>query len=119
VGGVVRTVNELLSDLLNEVTAVEGFTQEGEGYFVQDMRTQYAVMMAYARIGEIVKQLPNELLATQAHVEWSDIKGFRDVIIHRYYALSEKRVWMAVEKLAILKKAVEGMIATLSDENES
>lgn len=107
-----RDKREYLSDLLHEIEAVERFTVSGKTAFMADERSQYAVMMAYARIGEITKQIPNEILETQPHIEWRDIKGFRDVLLHRYFDINIERVWEAVEKLPDLRAAVETLLAT-------
>jgi len=62
----VRDVRQYLHDLRVEITAVEQFSADGEAAFLRDERTQYAVMMAYARIGEIVKRIPESLLMNSA-----------------------------------------------------
>jgi uncharacterized protein with HEPN domain len=104
---------EYLQDILTEIRLLENFTAEGETAFLVDERTQYAVMMAYARIGEIAKRLPDALLATRPEAEWKDVKGFRDVLLHRYDEIVPKRVWDAVQKLSVLKAAVESLLRDL------
>ncbi|MGB7342176.1 MAG: HepT-like ribonuclease domain-containing protein [Phototrophicaceae bacterium] len=51
-----------LEDLLAEIMLIYEFTADGREIFLSDERTQYAVMMAYARIGEIAKRIPDELI---------------------------------------------------------
>lgn len=107
-----------LEDLLSEITRVESFTLDGEKSFYADDRTQYAVMMAYARIGEITKRLPDSLLVTQPEIEWRDLKGFRDVLLHRYNEIDAKIVWQAVLKLPSLRAAIEALLATLPQHDD-
>jgi uncharacterized protein with HEPN domain len=104
---------EHLEDLLTEIHMLEAFTESGEEAFYADDRTQYAVMMAYARIGEIAKRLPEALVAKHPEAEWRDVKGFRDVLLHRYDQISPQIVWGAVKKLPVLKAAVEAMLRDL------
>ncbi|MBC8098628.1 MAG: DUF86 domain-containing protein [Armatimonadetes bacterium] len=111
-----RDLRVYLDDLMREIELVARFTVDGKDAFMADERNQYAVMMAYARIGEIAKRIPNDVLATQPHIEWAAIKGFRDVLIHRYFDLAMVRVWEAVEKLSELRAAVEAMLAALPPE---
>ena len=107
-----------LEDLLNEVTLLASFTADGEQAFYADDRTQYAVMMAYARIGEIAKRLPDSLLATHPEIEWRDLKGFRDVLLHRYDEIDPEIVWQAVLKLPPLRAAIEAMLANLPPDED-
>jgi uncharacterized protein with HEPN domain len=111
-------VADYLHDLLDEIRLLETFTVEGEQAFYADERTQYAVMMAYARIGEIAKRLPDSLLATRPEAEWRDVKGFRDILLHRYDEIVPRRVWDAVKKLPTLKAAVEAILHALPPDDE-
>ncbi|MCC6802245.1 MAG: DUF86 domain-containing protein [Anaerolineae bacterium] len=106
-------VREYMQDLLVEIRLLESFTAGGEQAFYTDARTQYAVMMAYARIGEIAKRIPDSVLQTQPQAEWREIKGFRDVLLHRYGEISPGRVWEAVVKLAVLRDATEALLENL------
>jgi uncharacterized protein with HEPN domain len=114
-----REDHEYLADLKREIDTVARFTQTGKEDFLDDDRTQYAVMLAYARIGEIVKRISDSLLATQPQIEWKEIKGFRDVLLHRYFEMKMERVWEAVEKLPALRAAVEALLASLPDADEA
>lgn len=114
-----RDVHQYLHDLQAEIAAVERFSTEGKIAFLSDERTQYAVMMAYARIGEIIKRIPDSLLMTQPQVAWKEIKGFRDVLMHRYFDVKIVRVWEAVERLPALRSAVEALLAELPPDEES
>jgi uncharacterized protein with HEPN domain len=105
-----KTTRDYLLDIQKEVTRIEAFTLGGRDAFLRDERTQYAVMMAYARIGEIAKRLPEETLQNYPDAEWRSIKGFRDMLIHRYDMVIPLRIWDAIEKLPVLKSAIESML---------
>ncbi len=109
-------VHRHLRDLQAEVKLLERFTQGGKEAFLQDERTQYAVMMAYARIGEITKRIPDELPQQYPEAQWRSVKGFRDVLIHRYDTILPERVWDAVEKLPILRSSIDAILKTLNDD---
>ena len=111
-----RTQRDYLEDLKVEVEQVARFAAEGKAAFLNDDRSQYAVMLAYARIGEIVKRISDDLLMSQPDIEWREIKGFRDVLLHRYFDINMERVWEAVEKLPELRAAVESLLENLPDE---
>ena len=103
-------------DLQAETEQVAHFTADGKAAFMADDRTQYAVMMAYARIGEITKNIPDNLLATQPDIPWREIKGFRDVLIHRYFDVQLPIIWDAVEQLPALQAAVQALLDSLPDD---
>jgi uncharacterized protein with HEPN domain len=109
-------LRQYVDDLLKNVQAIEQFTSDGYDAFMEDIRTQYAVMRAYEIIGEITKRLPADVLARYPTVRWRDISGFRDVLIHRYNEVKLSRVWQAVEDLPTLRAAVEAMLRDLETE---
>jgi len=113
-----RVLRDYLEDLQDEVEMVARFTQDGKTAFLADDRSQYAVMMAYARIGEIVKHIPNDILDTQPQIAWRDIKGFRDVLLHRYFDINIERVWQSVEQLPALKDAVQALLDSFPADEE-
>ncbi len=113
-----RSLRIIFDDFMREIDLVERFTIKGKMLFMTDERDQYAVMMAYARIGEIAKQIPNDLLDTQPQIAWREIKGFRDVLLHRYFEINIERVWEAVEDLPNLRLAVEALSANVPADDE-
>ena len=65
-------------------------------------------------VGEIVKQLPEELRNRHSDYAWSEIARFRDRVIHYYHKTSDMRVWEAItEDLLPLKAKVLVMLAEL------
>ena len=111
-----RRLLEYVEDLLANIVAVERFTVDGRDAFLNDVKTQYAVIRAYEIIGEIVKRLPADLLENYPNVEWKQIAGFRDFLIHRYSAVDPEIVWGAVEKLPALRAAVEAIQKQLPED---
>ncbi len=58
-------------------------------------------------IGEAVKVLPRDLLATEASVPWEQVAGMRDRLAHRYFDTSHAIVAGTVENdLPPLESAV-------------
>ncbi|MBS3134787.1 DUF86 domain-containing protein [Candidatus Woesearchaeota archaeon] len=61
-------------------------------------------------IGEAVKNLPKDFRNRYSHIEWSDIAGFRDVVIHSYFAVDLDKVWNVIkDDLPKLKKDIESI----------
>lgn len=114
-----NVIREYLLDLLEEIEKVQAFSEVGEAAFYADERTQYAVMMAYARIGEIAKRLPQNLLDQRPEAEWRQVKAFRDVLLHRYDEILPESVWAAVQKLPVLRAAVVALLAAEANADDA
>ena len=69
---------------------VEGF---GEEAFLNDVKTQSAVLYQLIVIGEAVKRLSVGFRAEHAETPWSLISGMRDHLIHGYDAGDWDEVW--------------------------
>jgi uncharacterized protein with HEPN domain len=113
----VKPVSDYLQDILDYIADIESFTHTGEDDFMQDRKTQLAVIQAYQVIGEIVKRLPDGMLDQQPEVEWRKIKGFRDFLIHQYDNVDMSIVWDAVVQLPALRSAIESMLAELPEDD--
>jgi uncharacterized protein with HEPN domain len=111
-------VQEYLNDMLDYTKTIADFTVDGREAFINDRKTQFAVIRAYEVIGEIAKRLPEDLLEAQGHIEWKQIKAFRDFLAHNYERIRPDAVWNAVEKLPELRIAIEAIIQQLSQEND-
>jgi uncharacterized protein with HEPN domain len=56
-------------------------------------------------LGEAVSALTDTIRTKYTTIDWRGIKGFRNIIIHEYFGVSVKMVWLVVIKeLPILKK---------------
>lgn len=113
------TERDLLRDMLKYLRQIEGFTHDGRENFVQDVKTQYAVIYAYQVVGEIAKRLPDEFRAHHPQIDWRKLITFRDFLAHNYEKIVVGPLWSAVEDLAQLIQAVEALAASLADPDES
>lgn len=70
-----------------------------------------AVRIRLLEIGEAVKALPGELLATQPTIPWSEIARMRDHLAHRYFDTSHAIVQATVDHdLPELESAVTELL---------
>ena len=112
-----RNYREILSDMVTHIGYLESFTAEGYAHFIADTKTQFAVRLAYEVIGDMVKQLPEELLATQPQIRWRELKGLRDVLAHQYFQLDLDEIWQVTADLPALRAATEALLASLPPED--
>ncbi len=65
---------------------------------LDDPTNSRAIVRSLEVIGEAVKKLPLELRQKYPHVEWADIAGMRDVLIHHYFGIDYDIVWGVLQK---------------------
>ena len=97
-----------LKDIFHAIESIEAFTA-GMNYdlFVVDDKTLSAVIRKLEIIGEAVKQLPEEFFLLHPDIQWKQIAGMRDKLIHFYFGVDPHLVWQTVQKrLPELKAAV-------------
>jgi uncharacterized protein with HEPN domain len=65
--------------------------------FFADEKTVDAVLRNLEIIGEAAKQVPEEVRSRYPAVEWRNIAGFRDIVVHRYFNLDDDIIWDVVQ----------------------
>jgi uncharacterized protein with HEPN domain len=105
--------------LLQELADIAAFTVDDETAFVQDAKTQKAVIRCYEVIGEIAKRLPAELHDTHDKIDWRELITFRDFLAHNYDKIVLRYLWDAVEDLPKLKMSVKKLLSELEDKTDN
>lgn len=76
-----------------------------------------AVRVRLIEIGEAVKALPAELLASEPALPWAQIAGMRDRLAHRYFDISHAILAATVsEDLPELAASVQRLLQRVDDE---
>lgn len=83
---------------------------------LDDPTKSRAIVRSLEVIGEAVKKLPMELRTKYPQVEWADIAGMRDVLIHHYFGIDYDIVWGVLQKeIPELYHELERIISLESD----
>ena len=64
--------------------------------FLDDTRTQSAILHQLLVLGEAVKRLSEEFRALHPEVPWRMVAGMRDKLIHEYDAVDLDEAWKTV-----------------------
>jgi uncharacterized protein with HEPN domain len=107
-----RETRELLSDIREAIRRIELYTK-GTDYqeFLKDIKVQDAVMRNLEIIGEAVKNIASDFKVRHKDIEWKNIAGMRDKIIHHYFGVNWDIVWDEIEeKLPRLKSRIESLL---------
>jgi len=105
-----------LKQILDAVIKIKLFVSGvNSSQFLTDQKTQSAVIMQLALIGELSKKIS---INTQSQIDlpWKDIAGFRDRAIHDYYQIDLGIVWETISAdIPILKKAIQEYLQTTNE----
>ncbi|MCS6907098.1 MAG: DUF86 domain-containing protein [Anaerolineales bacterium] len=115
-----RTDREFLSDILEAIRRAQAYT-EGMTFetFLQDTKTQDAVVRNLEIIGEATKGLSNEVRERYPGVPWKSMAGVRDRLIHHYFGISLDVVWDIVSgELGEVRMQVERILRELGERND-
>ncbi len=91
-------------------TFTEGMTPAD---FMQDKRTQQAVVMSLIVLGEaatkVMDQFP-DFAASHTEIPWRNMRGMRNRIAHGYFDINLEVVWDTVQTaLPALKNQLDGL----------
>jgi uncharacterized protein with HEPN domain len=93
------------------IDAALEFAAAGRETFLTDRKTRFAVERAIEMIGEAVKGISGPFQDAHADVPWRQIASMRDRLIHGYFIVDLKVVWLVVERdLPPLRRQVEGLL---------
>ena len=79
--------------------------------FAKDEKTHFAVSYAFVRLGEAVFHIPEAVKSRHPEVAWTDVRAFRNFMIHVYHAVDPARVFdTAEQELDSLEKALRNIV---------
>lgn len=106
-----------LSNIAECIKRIEIYTVNGYKTFIQTRMIQDAVICNLEVIGEATKRLFQDLRQTHSQIQWQQVAGLRDVLIHDYLLVDLDEVWSVVEKnLPDLKAEITVILQELAEE---
>ena len=104
-----------LADIQAAIDAIRSHLQRGG---LSDGLVFDAVRIRLLEIGEAVKALPDDLLATQPSIPWRQITRMRDHLAHRYFDTAHAILQATIdEDLPDLERAVHALDRSLADQD--
>ena len=90
--------------------------------FLNDRKTQQAVLMNFMTMGEAAVLLKNEhaaFIAEHADIPWDKMRGMRNILTHEYWNINLEVVWeTVVTNVPDLRSKVGGLIDAAVRENQ-
>ena len=95
-------------------TSIEAIVSYTKGMtlddFLNDSKTQDAVIRQFEIIGEATKRISDVIRLKHTEIPWDDMAGMRDKLIHDYIDVDLETVWKTVEQdIPSLKKQLESL----------
>jgi uncharacterized protein with HEPN domain len=104
-----------LADIQAAIDAIRSHLQRGD---LSDGLIFDAVRIRLLEIGEAVKALPDDLLATQPSIPWRQIARMRDHLAQRYFDTAHAILQATVdEDLPDLERAIGTLADSLPDDD--
>lgn len=102
---------QICGKILSEISVIEelitGYSPE---QFQTDERTYRAVCMTLINIGELVKNVTQELKDAHPEIPWKAIAGMRDITAYKYQSLRKDDVYKTcVEDIPELKRQLNAL----------
>lgn len=107
-----RDVTLYMKDVIDSIDKIYEFIK-GINYhkFLEDEKTNCAVVRKLEIIGEAVKNIPPQIRHNYPDIPWKEIAGMRDIISHVYFGIDYTIVWKVVKKrLPELKKSMQAIL---------
>jgi len=104
-----------LADIQAAIDAIRSHLARGD---LSDGLIFDAIRIRLLEIGEAVKALPCDLLATQSSIPWQQIARMRDHLAHRYFDTAHAILRATVDDdLPDLERAIQALSQSLPDDN--
>lgn len=103
---------ESIKDVREAIARIQRYLK-GVSYkrFLEDTKTQDAVVRNLEIIGEAAKSISTEFKKEHKDTDWKGMAGMRDRLIHRYFGVNLDIVWSVVkEKLPELQAQTAKMV---------
>jgi uncharacterized protein with HEPN domain len=79
------------------IERIEEYTQQGQEVFLDDRKTQDAVLRNLHTLAESTQRISKHLKDEHPQIDWRTISAFRNVVVHDYLGVSPERIWDIVE----------------------
>jgi uncharacterized protein with HEPN domain len=93
-----REAKLLVGDIIDSAEKILAYTQ-GMTYddFIADEKTVDAVIRNFEIIGEAANRLPIAFKLLHPKIDWNQMRGFRNRIVHDYIGIDYTIVWQIKE----------------------
>ena len=98
----------ILQKIISEIdVGVQMLGENSLEAFLQNEILKRAIGMTVINIGELIKNVTDEMRDLHPEVPWRQVAGFRDITAHKYQTLRMEDVYQVVEEdFPVLKEQI-------------
>lgn len=102
----------LFEDLIASINRIETYTKDlSYNNYISNQMVIDAVVRNIEIIGEIAKQIPDDVKTKVPEIPWKALSGIRNRIVHEYFNIDVSIIWQIVSKdLTELKLNIEKIL---------
>jgi len=107
-----KEIRIFIQDILESIQKIEEYTRGmSKEEFYRASQVQDAVIRRLEIIGEAAKNITEDFRNKHREIQWKQIAGLRDILIHGYFGVNLERVWMVVNRdLPDLKQKISKIL---------
>ncbi|MEW6686008.1 MAG: DUF86 domain-containing protein [Candidatus Edwardsbacteria bacterium] len=112
-----RGDEEFLRDIIESINRINNYIREMRyEEFLQDIKTQDAIVRNIQIIGEAIKNLSSDFRDKYKDIDWKNTARIRDKIVHHYFGIKWEVVWgVSNNNLPELKEKIEKILKELQE----
>ena len=114
-----RDIHTFLEDIVESTTLITQYTRnKTQSDYENDDLLHDGILRRLEIIGEAVRHLPLDFRQNNPGINWKEIAGLRDILIHDYFGVNEARIWKTLkEDIPVLQEQIKKLLASLEEQS--
>ncbi len=113
-----KSAIDYLKHILNECEFLLPLIEKGltKDVLLEDEILKRAVVRSLEIIGEATKKIPADVKVKWSNIQWKNIAGMRDKLIHDYVGVDYSIVWDVIKnRIPMLKTQIESILEIIEE----
>lgn len=99
------------SDMAEAISHIEKYAEQGKHAFETSELIQVWIVHHLQILGEAARGISEESQKNNPQIPWSKIIGFRNILVHHYFAIDPSEIWqVVVVDIPPLKREIERIL---------